>query len=84
MLYSGAKGTMTPNPLQGLPLNGKKLTDSLAFEETPAAVYLASVVGSVVVRADMAPARPLAAGPTLISNTLEGTPWHMTKALPKG
>ncbi len=43
----------TPNLLYGLPHNGKRLTDSLAVWVTPAVVYPASKVDSVVVRADM-------------------------------
>jgi hypothetical protein len=49
---------MTPNPIYGLPLNGKKLTDRLAVWEAPAVVYPASVVGSYVSRADMESASP--------------------------
>ncbi|WP_218017564.1 hypothetical protein, partial [Polaromonas jejuensis] len=42
----------------GLPLNGKKLTDSLAVGDAPAVVYPASKVDSDVVRADMESASP--------------------------
>ncbi|MDW5445187.1 hypothetical protein, partial [Polaromonas sp. SM01] len=45
--------------LYGLPPNGKKLTDSVAFGEAPAVVYPASVVGSCVSRADMESASPM-------------------------
>ena len=44
--------------IYGLPHNGKKLTDSLAFGDAPAVVYPASEVDSVVVRADMESASP--------------------------
>jgi hypothetical protein len=47
-----------PNPLYGLPLNGKRLIDSVAFGEVPAVVYPASVVDFFVVRADMEFASP--------------------------
>lgn len=49
---------MWPNPLYGLPHKGKKLIDVLAVGETPAVVYPASEVDSVVVRASMESAGP--------------------------
>ena len=51
--------TKRPNPLYGLPLNGKRLIDRLAVGDAPAVVYPASVVGSVVARADMESATSL-------------------------
>ena len=51
---------MTLNPLvYGLPPNGKRLIDILAVGDAPAVVYPASVVGSVVARADMESASPM-------------------------
>jgi hypothetical protein len=44
---------MRHNPVYGLPHRGKKLIDVLAVGETPAVVYPASEVDSVVVRASM-------------------------------
>ena len=62
MVYPTRYEAMTkvrPNPLQGLPLKRKKLTDSLAVGDAPAVVYPASVVGSCLSRADMESASPM-------------------------
>ena len=49
----------TANPLlYGLPLNSKSLTDWGPWGEAPAVVYPASVVDSLMVRADMESASP--------------------------
>lgn len=47
------KGPRSNTSYMDFPHNGKRLTDSLAVGEAPAVVYPASIVDSVVVRADM-------------------------------
>ena len=49
---------MRPNPLQELPQSTIPI-DILAVGDAPAVVYPASVVGSVVARADMESASPM-------------------------
>ena len=63
--------------IYGLPLKRKKLTDRVAGWETPAVVYPASVVGSLVSRADMESAshmrqsiQPAAGEPEVLSASM--------------
>ena len=56
--FSGGRSHDLQQVVYGLPLNGKKLTDSVAIREAPAVVYTAPVQSCSTGRCDMECASP--------------------------